>query len=56
VSLLLFIEPVLSPVWAWLLHGERPGGWAIAGGALILAATAIKTAADARTDPPVPAV
>ncbi len=55
-SLLLFIEPVLSPVWAWLLHGERPGGWAIAGGALILAATAIKTAADSRTDPPVPAV
>jgi len=47
---------VLSPVWAWLFHGERPGGWAIAGGALILAATAIKTAADSRTDPPVPAV
>jgi drug/metabolite transporter, DME family len=55
-SLLLFIEPVLSPVWAWLAHGERPGGWAIAGGALILAATAIKTAVDARSDPPVPAV
>ena len=55
-SLLLFVEPVLSPVWAWLLHGERPGGWAIAGGALILAATAIRTAVDARPEPPVPAV
>ena len=24
-SLLLFVEPVLSPVWAFLVHGERPG-------------------------------
>lgn len=40
VSLLVLIEPVLNPLWAWLLQGERPGGWAIAGGTLILAATA----------------
>jgi len=46
-SLLLLIEPVLNPVWAWLLHGERPGPWSIAGGAIILAATAVKTAAGA---------
>ena len=50
-SLLLFVEPVLSPVWAFLVHGERPGPWAIAGGALILAATAAKTALDARAAP-----
>jgi drug/metabolite transporter, DME family len=55
-SLLMFIEPVLSPLWAWLMHGERPGAWAIAGGTLILASTAIKTATDARTDTPVPTV
>jgi drug/metabolite transporter, DME family len=55
-SLLLFIEPVLSPLWAWLVHGERPGAWAIAGGALILAATAIKTTTDARAEPAVPTV
>ncbi|PYQ49163.1 MAG: EamA/RhaT family transporter [Acidobacteria bacterium] len=39
-SLLLFVEPVLSPVWAWLFHGERPGPWTLAGGALILMTTA----------------
>jgi len=39
-SLLLFVEPVLSPVWAWLFHGERPGPWTLAGGALILVTTA----------------
>jgi DME family drug/metabolite transporter len=41
-SLLLFVEPVLSPVWAWLFHGEEPGAWALAGGAAILATTAIR--------------
>lgn len=46
-SLLMFIEPVLSPVWAWLLHGEVPGGWVVAGGAVILAATAANMAYDA---------
>lgn len=39
-SLLLLVEPVLNPVWAWWLHDERPTGWAMAGGALILGATA----------------
>jgi drug/metabolite transporter (DMT)-like permease len=39
-SLLLLLEPVLNPIWAWLMHGERPGPWAIAGSTVILAATA----------------
>ncbi len=43
VSLLLLLEPVLSPVWAWLVHGERPGRLAIAGGLVIVAATAVYT-------------
>ncbi len=47
-TLLMFIEPVLSPTWAWLLHGERPGPWTIAGGGLILAATALHVGRDAR--------
>lgn len=46
-SLLLLLEPVLNPVWSWLVHGEMPGSWAIAGGALILAATAVRTWWDA---------
>ena len=41
-SLLLLAEPVLNPVWAWLVQGERPGRWALAGGALIVAATTVR--------------
>ena len=39
-SLLLLVEPALSPLWAWLLHGEVPGLWPLAGGALIIGAAA----------------
>lgn len=39
VSLLLLLEPALSPVWAWMVHGEFPGLWAGIGGGIILAAT-----------------
>ena len=35
---LLLIEPVLNPIWAWMIHGEKPSGRALAGGAMILAA------------------
>ncbi len=38
-SLLLMLEPVLSPVWAFAFQGEVPGPWSIAGGGLILVAT-----------------
>ena len=37
----LLLEPVLNPVWTWLVHGERPGAWPLAGGAVILSATLI---------------
>lgn len=42
-SLLLLAEPVLNPLWAWLVHGERPTPWALAGGAVIVAATLAHT-------------
>lgn len=42
-SLLILIEPVLNPIWTWLVAGERPGPWALAGGAVVLAATAWRT-------------
>jgi drug/metabolite transporter (DMT)-like permease len=44
------VEPVLSPLWAWLLHGEQPGAWALVGGGVILTATALKTIGDARPE------
>jgi len=47
-SLLLLLEPVLNPVWAWMVHGERPGNWSLAGGAVILLATVVKSWVDAR--------
>ncbi len=42
-SLLLLAEPALNPVWAWLVHRERPGPWALMGGALILGACVANT-------------
>jgi drug/metabolite transporter (DMT)-like permease len=42
-SLLVLLEPVLNPIWAFLLAGERPGPWALAGGAIVLGATAVRT-------------
>ncbi len=42
-SLFLLVEPVLSPVWAWLAHGETPGPLAVVGGVVILTATALKS-------------
>ncbi len=33
---LLLVEPVLNPVWAWILQGERPASHVVAGGAAIL--------------------
>jgi drug/metabolite transporter, DME family len=42
-SLLLLAEPVLNPIWAWAIHGETVAAWSIAGGAIILGATAVRT-------------
>ena len=48
VSLLLFLEPALNPLWAWLVHGEAPGPGALLGGALIMGATRVKAWWDSR--------
>jgi drug/metabolite transporter (DMT)-like permease len=37
-ALILLLEPLLNPVWTFLVHGEIPGTWAMVGGAIILAA------------------
>ena len=47
-SLLLLLEPVLNPIWTWLVRGEEPGVFTITGGAIIVIATAIKLVYDAR--------
>jgi drug/metabolite transporter (DMT)-like permease len=38
-AVLLLIEPLLNPTFVWLVHGETPTPLAMAGGALVLAAT-----------------
>lgn len=48
VSLLLLIEPVLNPIWTWLVHGENPGTRTLVGGAIIITATAARGIYDAR--------
>jgi len=41
-ALLLLLEPVLNPVWAWLLQGETPSGGSMIGGAIILLGIIVK--------------
>jgi drug/metabolite transporter (DMT)-like permease len=43
-----YIEPMLNPVWVFLFLGERPSGWAVVGGCVIIAAVLIHTVALAR--------
>jgi DME family drug/metabolite transporter len=47
-SMLLLLEPVLNPVWAWMVQRETPGVWALVGGAVILGATTFKSWSESR--------
>jgi len=49
VSLLVLLEPVLGPLWAWLVHGERPSALALAGGLIIILATVVYTVGSERS-------
>jgi DME family drug/metabolite transporter len=42
-SLITMLEPVLNPIWVLIGFGERPGRWAIAGGAIVIAAVVVRT-------------
>jgi len=41
LSLLLLLEPVLNPIWTWIVWKEYPGAMTLTGGAIIVVATAI---------------
>ena len=43
------IEPVLNPIWVLLFMGEKPSGWALAGGAVVLAAITLRAVASVRS-------
>ncbi len=38
LGLLALLEPILGPLWVWMLLGERPGNSALVGGAIVLGA------------------
>jgi len=42
-SLIGMLEPTFNPLWAFLGLGERPSGWALLGGGIVLAAVAGRT-------------
>jgi drug/metabolite transporter (DMT)-like permease len=50
VAVVSTIEPVVGPIWVWLVHGETPGWRALIGGAIILAAILANIAIVARSD------
>jgi drug/metabolite transporter, DME family len=52
-SVILLLEPVLNPLWAWLVQREMPGAWALIGGAIILGATTFKSWSESRVTAPV---
>ena len=41
-ALISLLEPVLSPVWVWLRHGERPAYATLVGGLFLLAGVAVR--------------
>ncbi|MEZ4398838.1 MAG: DMT family transporter [Kofleriaceae bacterium] len=46
--LIPIVEPIVSPVWVWLLFDERPGAWAVVGGVVVLGAVTWRGVAPAR--------
>jgi len=43
-----YIEPVLNPVWVFLVIGEQPSKWALVGGAIIVGAVVVHTTLKAK--------
>lgn len=48
VTLVTLIEPVLAPLWVWMVFAEQPGTAALVGGSLVLGALAVHTVVDLR--------
>jgi drug/metabolite transporter, DME family len=46
ISLLVLLEPVLNPLWTWILQGEEPSALALLGGAVMIAALAARALLD----------
>lgn len=53
-TLILTLEPILNPIWVFLIIGEMPGPMALLGSALVVTAVAIRAVISARADQPIP--
>jgi len=49
--LIPLLEPILNPLWVFIFLGEQPGRFALAGGAVVLAAVATRGLAILRSGP-----
>lgn len=49
-------EPILNPLWVMFFIGEKPGLWSIAGGVLVIAASALRALKSNRPEAPGEAV
>ncbi len=49
-GIICYVEPVLNPVWVFLVLGERPSAWALLGGAIIIVAVISHMVLDARAN------
>jgi drug/metabolite transporter, DME family len=47
-SIIGFIEPLLNPIWVFLILGEKPSTWAILGGIVIISAVILHTIRQSR--------
>src|SRR5438874_5864710 len=43
-----YVEPVLNPIWVFLFIGERPSGWAIVGGGIIITSVIVHMLAETK--------
>lgn len=47
-GIIAYVEPVLNPVWVFLVLGERPSQWALVGGAIIIFVVIVHMVLDAK--------
>jgi drug/metabolite transporter (DMT)-like permease len=47
-GIICYVEPVLNPVWVFLVLGEKPSSWALLGGTIIIVAVICHMILDAR--------
>jgi drug/metabolite transporter (DMT)-like permease len=47
-ALLGTFEPILGPIWVWLVHGEEPSERTLVGGAIVFAAVLVHIALEFR--------